>query len=111
MTESPRSTDATAALAGLWKTAGGDADAPSRVTRTVADPALPTNVKIGTAASATIAATALAATELWRQRTGRAQTVDVDVRAAIAAFRSERYLRVNGEAPHERDPLFGFYRT
>ena len=111
MTEPTRSTDATAALAGLWKIAGGDASALERVTITGADPVLPTNFKIGTAASATIAATALAAAELWRQRTGRAQTVGVDMRAAVAAFRSERYLRVNGEAPHERDPLFGFYRT
>jgi crotonobetainyl-CoA:carnitine CoA-transferase CaiB-like acyl-CoA transferase len=36
----------------------------------------------------------------------------VDVRAAIAAFRSERYLRVGGgPAPDGRSPLFGFYPT
>jgi hypothetical protein len=45
---------------------------------------------------ATIAATGLAAAELWRLRTGRAQTAAVDVRAAAAAFRSERYVRVEG---------------
>src|SRR5205814_96118 len=81
--------DTPAALAGLWSTAGGDAAALGRLTFTGADPALPTNFKIGTAASATIGATALAATELWRQRTGRAQTVTIDTRAAIAAFRRE----------------------
>jgi crotonobetainyl-CoA:carnitine CoA-transferase CaiB-like acyl-CoA transferase len=36
--------------------------------------------------------------------------VAVDMRAAIAAFRSERYLRVDdGPAPDGRSPLFGFY--
>jgi len=62
--------------------------------------------------AAVIAATGLAASEIWRLRTGRAQAVAVDVRAAIAAFRSERYLRVNGgPAPDGRSPLFGFYLT
>jgi crotonobetainyl-CoA:carnitine CoA-transferase CaiB-like acyl-CoA transferase len=59
-----------------------------------------------------IAATALAATELWRLRTGRGQSVAVDMRAAVAAFRSERFLRVNGQVPPDvRGALFGFYRT
>lgn len=59
-----------------------------------------------------IAATALAATELWRLRTGRGQSVSVDLRAAVAAFRSERYLRVDGQVPPDpRGGIFGFYRT
>ena len=59
-----------------------------------------------------IAATALAAAELWRLRTGRSQSVRVDLRAAVASFRSERYLRVDGHVPDDvRGPLFGFYRT
>jgi len=111
MTDPTRASDPESVLAGLWKTADGDTAALSRITLTGGDPVLPTDFRIGTAALATIGATALAATELWRQRTGRAQRASVDVRAAIAAFRSERYLRVDGQAPHERDPLFGFYRT
>ncbi len=87
-------TDAFAALEDLWARAGGDPDALGRATLTGADPILPTDFKIGTAASATIAAGALAASEIWRQRTGRGQTVSVDLRAAVAAFRSERYLRL-----------------
>jgi len=73
---------------------------------------LPTDFMIGTAATAVIAATALAASEIWRIRSGRAQSVALDMRAAIAAFRSERYLRVNGgPASDGRNPLFGFYPT
>src|SRR5205814_5464779 len=72
----------------------------------------PTDFKIGTAASATIAAGALAASEIWRLRTGRGQTVSVDLRAAVAAFRSERYLRLETDPSLDRrDPLFGFYRA
>jgi crotonobetainyl-CoA:carnitine CoA-transferase CaiB-like acyl-CoA transferase len=100
------------ALEHLWSLAGGEAGAPARVALAGADPVLPTGVRIGTAATAVIAATALAATEVWRLRTGRTQAVAVDMRAAVAAFRSERYLRVDGgPAPDRASPLFGFYPT
>jgi crotonobetainyl-CoA:carnitine CoA-transferase CaiB-like acyl-CoA transferase len=100
------------ALAQVWAAAGGDPAALERVALTGEDPMVPTDVKIGTAASAVIAATALAASEVWRLRSGHAQSVAVDMRAAIAAFRSERYLQVNGGPPPDgRSPLFGFYPT
>lgn len=103
---------ASVALEQLWAQAGGDPAALDRATLTGADPILPTNFKIGTAASAVIAATALAATELWRLRTGRGQAVAVDMRAAVAAFRSERFLRVDGQVPPDvRGGIFGFYRA
>ena len=93
------------ALQKLWDLAGGDPAALDRVELTGADPILPTNFKIGTAASAVIAATALAATEIWRLRTGREQSVAVDLRAAVAAYSSslvfgERFgpLRLGGMA-------------
>jgi crotonobetainyl-CoA:carnitine CoA-transferase CaiB-like acyl-CoA transferase len=98
------------ALEQVWAIAGGEPAALARVTLSGDDPLLPTDVRIGTAAAAVIAATGLAASEIWRLRTGRGQSVTVDLRAAIAAFRSERYLRVNGgPAPDGRSPLFGFY--
>jgi crotonobetainyl-CoA:carnitine CoA-transferase CaiB-like acyl-CoA transferase len=98
------------ALEHIWRSAGCEPTALERATLTGDDPMLPTDVRIGTAGAAVIAAAALAATELWRLRTGRAQVVAVDMRAAIAAFRSERYVRVDGgPAPDRRSPLFGFY--
>ena len=103
---------ASVALEQLWARAAGDPAALERIGLTGADPVLPTDFKIGTAASAVIAAAALAAAELWRLRAGRGQSVGVDVRAAVAAFRSERYLRVDGQLPPDvRGALFGFYRA
>lgn len=105
-------TETAAALGRLWSQAGGDPTALERATLTGADPILPTDFKIGTAATALIAATGLVAAELWRGRTGRSQCVAVDARAAVAAFRSERYLRVDGQPPaDDRGEVFGFYRT
>ncbi len=101
-----------AALERLWTAAGCDGAALERVSLSGADPLLPTDVKIGTAATAVIAAAGLAASELWRLRTGRTQSVAVEMRAAVAAFRSERYLRVDdGPPPDGRSALFGFYPT
>jgi crotonobetainyl-CoA:carnitine CoA-transferase CaiB-like acyl-CoA transferase len=105
-------TDAFSALERLWGLAGCEPAALERVTLTGADPILATDFKIGTAASAVIAAGALAASEIWRLRTGRSQTVAVDLRAAVAAFRSERYLRAESvPGLDRRDPLFGFYQA
>src|SRR5262245_28777411 len=52
-----------------------------------ADPVLPTPFRIGASGAATLAATGLAATELWQARTGRRQRVTVDLRQATAALR------------------------
>ena len=100
------------ALEELWGLAGGDASALERVALGGDDPVLPTDFRIATAASAVIAAGALAADELRRRRIGRGQQISVDARAAVAAFRSERYLRVDGQPPPDvRGAIFGFYRT
>jgi crotonobetainyl-CoA:carnitine CoA-transferase CaiB-like acyl-CoA transferase len=98
-------------LAGLWRAAGQDEAALDNVELTGGEPVLPSSFAIGTAAQATIAAAALAAGELWRQRSGRRQRVSVDMRAAAIEFRSERYLRVNGKVPDEyHDDIAGLYR-
>lgn len=97
-------------LAGLWRTAGQDDAALSAVELTGAEPVLPSSFAVGTAAQATLAASALAANELWRLRTGRRQRVAVDMRAAAIEFRSERYLRVDGKVPAEyHDSIAGLY--
>ncbi|HET7341722.1 MAG TPA: CoA transferase [Methylomirabilota bacterium] len=99
------------ALADVWARVGGEAAALGQVTITGDDPVLPGVFRVGTAAAATIAAAGLAATELWRLRTGRRQPVTLDVRAAAAAFRSERYLRVDDRPAHEGwHPVSGFFQ-
>jgi crotonobetainyl-CoA:carnitine CoA-transferase CaiB-like acyl-CoA transferase len=100
----------TDALEKLWRLAGGDPEALERVSLTGREPALPSSFRVGSAAQVTIAAAGLAAAELHRLRTGRAQRVTVDLRAAALEFRSERYLRVAGrEAPPLWDPIAGLY--
>jgi crotonobetainyl-CoA:carnitine CoA-transferase CaiB-like acyl-CoA transferase len=99
------------ALADLLRTASLDVTALNDVTLTGSEPALPSSFAVGTAAQTTIAASALAAAELWRRRTGRRQHVSVDLRHAAIEFRSERYLRIDGEPYKEyHDDLAGLYR-
>src|SRR5258708_20716335 len=52
------------------------------------DPVLPTPFRIGAAGAAALAATGLAAADLWELRTGRRQDVAVDLRQAVASLRS-----------------------
>ena len=103
--------DPTKVLADVWRTAGQDGNALSEAEFIGAEPVLPSSFAVGTAAQATIGATALAAGELWLLRTGRRQRIRVDMRAAAIEFRSERYLRVNGKVPAEyHDNIAGLYR-
>ncbi len=103
--------DANTVLAELWRSAGHDDTALSQVRFTGAEPVLPSSFAVGTAAQATIGAAALAAAELWRLRTGRRQSVAVDMRPAAIEFRGERYLRIDGKRPAEyHDDLAGLYR-
>lgn len=100
------------ALKHIWTLAGCDPSALRSVTLAGADPGLPSVYRVGTLASASIAATGLAAAEYHRLRTGRRQHVTVEMRRALASFRSERYLRINdGPPPALRDPVMGFYET
>jgi crotonobetainyl-CoA:carnitine CoA-transferase CaiB-like acyl-CoA transferase len=75
-----------------------------------ADPVLPTRYRIGTAVAASLAASGLAAAELWALRTGRRQHVTVDLAAAAISLRSARYMRIDGVPPPPLwDRLSGFY--
>ena len=58
------------------------------------DPVLPTPFRIGAAGAATLAATGLAAADLWELRTGRRQEVAVDLRQATASLRSGHYMKI-----------------
>jgi crotonobetainyl-CoA:carnitine CoA-transferase CaiB-like acyl-CoA transferase len=98
-------------LAALWRKAGHSDSALETITLTGVEPVLPSSFAVGTAAQATIAAAALAAAELWRLRTGQRQRVAIAMRDAAIEFRSERYLRIDGNAaPEIWDKIAGLYR-
>ena len=59
-----------------------------------ADPVLPTSFRIGETSAAALAATGIAASDLWELRTGRPQQVAVDLRQATASLRSGHYLKM-----------------
>jgi len=103
----------TEALRSILPAAGLSADRASTVTFTGgADPILPTPFRIGEAGSATLAATGLAAADLWETRTGRRQSVSVDVRRATASLRSGHYMKLgNGEVSARRNSIMGVYPT
>ena len=99
-------------LADLWTLAGGAPSALDAVTLTGTEPVLPSSFRVAASAQASIAATGLAAAEIWKQRSGEGQAVSVDMVHAVVECRSERYLRLDGEPPPPTwDPTAGVYRT
>jgi crotonobetainyl-CoA:carnitine CoA-transferase CaiB-like acyl-CoA transferase len=99
-------------LADLWTLAGGEASALDAVTLTGQEPQLPSSFRVAAAAQASIAATAMAAAQIWQLRSGQSQAVAVDMRHAVVECRSERYLRVDGKPPPPAwDAIAGIYRT
>jgi crotonobetainyl-CoA:carnitine CoA-transferase CaiB-like acyl-CoA transferase len=99
-------------LEGLWTLAGGERAALDAVTLTGDEAQLPSSFRVAAAAQVSIAASALAAAEIWRLRSGQSQQVSVDMRHAVVECRSERYLRVEGEMPPPAwDAIAGVYRT
>jgi crotonobetainyl-CoA:carnitine CoA-transferase CaiB-like acyl-CoA transferase len=99
-------------LTDIWTTAGGDASALGEVTLTGEEPQLPSTFRVGAAAQASIAATGLAAAQIWKLRSGQSQDVAVDMNHALVECRSERYLRVDGKPPPPAwDAIAGIYKT
>src|SRR5215475_4146713 len=99
-------------LTEVWTSAGGDAAALDAVRLAGEEPQLPSSFRVAAAAQASIAATGLAAAEIWKQRSGQSQDVAVDIQHAVAECRSERYLRVDGKPPPPAwDPTAGIYTT
>jgi crotonobetainyl-CoA:carnitine CoA-transferase CaiB-like acyl-CoA transferase len=101
------------ALAAILESTGLSRQGPNTLSFTGrADPLLPTPFRIAAAGAAALAAPGLAAAELWQQRTGRPQTVTVDLRHATASLRSGLYMRLGDEpVPDERNPIMGVYPT
>jgi crotonobetainyl-CoA:carnitine CoA-transferase CaiB-like acyl-CoA transferase len=74
------------------------------------DPVLPTPFCIGVAGAATVAASGLAAAELWELRTGRRQEVAVDLRQAVASLRSGHYMSLGDrKVSAVRNSIMGVY--
>ncbi len=74
------------------------------------DPVFPTPYRVATAGAASLGAVGVAASAIWMLRGGRRQDIGVGLRAAAAAMRSNRYLRIDGKPPAGPwDPLSGFY--
>jgi hypothetical protein len=99
-------------LSDIWTSAGGDPSALDAVTLTGEAPQLPSSFRVAAAAQASIAATGLAAAQVWKLRSGQSQDVAVDMRHAVVECRSERYLRVDGQPPPPTwDAIAGIYKT
>lgn len=99
-------------LGQIWTGAGCDPGALDDCVLSGEDPVLPSVFRVGTAARAVIAAQALAAAELWRERGGRRQQVSVDMRRAAIAFCSEAFTRVLGRPAAGRwSAVSGYYPT
>src|SRR4030081_3906086 len=99
-------------LSDIWTSAGGDPSALDAVTLTGEAPQLPSSFRVAAAAQASVAATGLAAAQVWKLRSGQSQDVAVDMRHAVVECRSERYLRVDGKPPPPAwDAIAGIYKT
>jgi len=99
-------------LASVWRH-GFDQPAPlDRIRFSGDEPGLPSSFRVGVLGQATIGASALAAAEILRARTGHAQDVAVEMTRAMAFFRSERYATVDGKPADDLwDKIFGAYPT
>lgn len=75
------------------------------------DPVFATPWRVAGAGAAALGAVGLAASDLWRLRTSRAQAVSVDRHAAAASLRSNTYVLQDGRKPVSWDPLAGHYPT
>ncbi|GAA1797635.1 carnitine dehydratase [Planosporangium flavigriseum] len=108
MNEGATSETVVDAVAGICRDLG--VDAPTGIDIT-GDGVLASPYRVDAAATAAVAATTLAAGRLWQARGGPQPRVRVDVRHAALAFRTERYLRIDGAAPAVWADLSGDYRS
>ncbi|MEO8060145.1 MAG: CoA transferase [Burkholderiales bacterium] len=95
------------ALIPIWRAAGLPSAALQQLSLTGREPVLPSSFAVGTAAQASLAAAALAATELGRHRNGLQQRVQVDMREA--ALECCVHFTIDGRAPEVWDKIAGLY--
>jgi crotonobetainyl-CoA:carnitine CoA-transferase CaiB-like acyl-CoA transferase len=103
-------------LQGLLDLLGiGFDDAGATLAFTGSEPVFKSRLRIATAMAIPIAAEALGVAALWRLRTGRRQSIEVDLRVAGAAVNSTYYIRQSGYSIGYgfaiTDPLTGFFRA
>ena len=96
------------ALQPIWHAAGLPVDTLAHLSLTGAEPVLPSSFALGTAAQTTLAAAALAATELGQHRNGVRQQVQVDMRHA--ALECCCHFTIDGRVPEVWDKIAGLYR-
>ena len=107
----------TADVAGLWAALTGVRDDPVLTTLDLPDgpQLLPSVHRVRAAALATVATATLAVAVFGAERTGGPGAVPPPVRVggreAEVAFRSERYLRLDGRTGRLWEPLSGDYRS
>lgn len=99
-------------LSHIWTSVGGHPAALGAVKLTGDEAQLPSSFRVAAAAQVSVAATGLAAAEIWKLRSGRSQDVAVDMRHAVVECRSERYLRVDDKPPPPAwDAIAGVYKV
>ncbi|MET3118926.1 crotonobetainyl-CoA:carnitine CoA-transferase CaiB-like acyl-CoA transferase [Undibacterium sp. GrIS 1.8] len=103
-------------LASLWADAKCDPQSLANLSFLNAEYQLPSSFHVGAIAAATLGAQALAAADIWRLRSGhssaRSQQISIDMKHAMAMFRSERYLTVDGKPPADVwSPIAGYYQA
>ncbi|GMU40087.1 MAG: CoA transferase [Chloroflexota bacterium] len=104
--------DPLAVAAEVWAALGGDAADLRHLRIEGHDPVYPSPFAVGTVAAASVGVATLAAARLAAARDGSWPEATVEMRHAAAAFRSERYLRINGAPAAELwSPLSGYYRV
>ena len=97
----------TTALEPIWRAAGLPADALNHITLTGVDPVLRSSVAVGSAAQASLAAAALAATQIGERRNSLRQQVRIDMRHA--ALECAGRFEIDGRTPELWDRLAGLY--
>jgi CoA transferase family III len=95
------------ALHDLWRLAQLPEAALSRATLTGEEPALPSSFAVGIAAQSSIAAAALAASEIGAARGGVNQKIGVDIRDA--ALETTGFFSIDGRVPEAWDKISGLY--
>ena len=102
---------AQAALEQIWQLTGLRPEVINNALLDIQRPTLPSSFHVADFATATVAAAALAASELWHLRSGQQQTVSVNSRHAEAEFTSDQRLIVGDTPPEEVwGPIAGLYQ-